>query len=118
LRDDLEQQRDSQGDKRDRRPLLAGEAAVDSLIEAEGAPSDVIAGAADNDGLAFGRPSERRGQGLATGRVETPLVAPLKRPMPGNENPGLENADLIGKNMNVENAATRRVRLSARTVST
>jgi hypothetical protein len=60
-------------------------------------------------GLTYDRPSERR-QGLAMGRVETPLVVPLKRHMTGNENAGLEDADLIGKNMNVEDAAARRVR--------
>jgi hypothetical protein len=44
------------------------------------------------------------------GRVETPLVASLERHMPGNENAGLEDTDLIGKNMNVNDAAARRVR--------
>ncbi len=38
-------------------------------------------------------------------RVETPLVAPLERHMTGKENAGLEDPDLIGKNMNVEDAA-------------
>ena len=44
------------------------------------------------------------------GGIETPLVAPLERRVTGNESAGLEDADLIGKNMNVEDAAARRVR--------
>ena len=71
--------------------------------------SDMIAGAAKDDGLAFGRPSARR-QGLAMSRVETPLAAPLERRVAGDEGAGLEDADFIGENMNVEDAAARRVR--------
>ncbi len=44
------------------------------------------------------------------GGIETPLVAPLERRVTGNESAGLEDADLIGKNMNVEDAAAGRVR--------
>jgi len=44
------------------------------------------------------------------GGVETPLVAPLERRVTGNESAGLEDADHIGKNMNVEDAAAGRIR--------
>ena len=49
-------------------------------------------------------------QGLAVGGVETSLVAPLERRVAGDEIAGLEDADLVGKDMNVEDAAARRVR--------
>jgi hypothetical protein len=42
--------------------------------------------------------------------VETPLVAPLERRVAGDEGAGLEDADFIGENTNVEDAAARRGR--------
>ena len=41
------------------------------------------------------------------GGVETSLVAPLERRVAGDEIAGLEDADLVGKDMNVEDAAAR-----------
>jgi hypothetical protein len=67
----------------------------------------VIAGPADGVGLALARRSQRRRQELAMGRIEAPLVAAIERRMTGNENAGLEDANLIGKNMNVNDAAAR-----------
>ena len=41
---------------------------------------------------------------------QTLLVAPLERRVAGDESAGLEDADFIGENMHVEDAAARRIR--------
>ena len=66
----------------------------------------MIAGATDDDELALARRS--RWQVLAMGRIEMLLVAALERRMTGNENAALEDADFIGKGMNVNDAAACR----------
>ena len=55
--------------------------------------------------LAFGATSIPGRNDLAMRRIETLLVAPFKRNVAGDELAALEDEDLIGKHVNVENPA-------------
>ena len=91
---------------------LIGEAATDGVVEVERAAGDLVAGAANDDGLAIALASARWRQDLAMLGVDVFLIAAFERNMGRDEHAVLEDANLVGEDVNVEDAAARRVRPS------
>ena len=89
---------------------LIGEAATDGVVEVERAARDLVAGAANDDGLAIALASAWWRQDLPMIGVDVFVVAAFERSMRGDENAVLEDANLVGEDVDVEDAATRRVR--------
>src|SRR4249920_152422 len=89
---------------------LIGEAATDGVVEVERAAGDLVAGAANDDGLAIALASAWWRQDLPMIGVDVFVVVAFERSMRGDENAVVEDANLVGEDVDVEDAATRRVR--------
>ena len=84
---------------------MGGETTPDGLIEVEGAPRRLITGTTDSeDGVAPGQPPARRRHGFTVSGIDPSLATALKRPMTGDERTILEDVDLVGQDVNVEDA--------------
>jgi len=86
-----------------------GQAARDGVVEVERATGDDIAGPCKEDRLGGGSAMRRRDR-PAVGRINPALIAALERSMHGNECTAFEDLDLVGKDMDVEDAPARRIR--------
>jgi hypothetical protein len=88
------------------RAYLAGKPPADGLVEVERAAGDLVTGAADDDGLAVPRASARPSRRLPMRRVDVGLITAFERSVDRDQNCVLENADLVGEDMDVEDATT------------
>ena len=86
-----------------------GQAARDGVVEFERAAGHDIAGPCKEDRLGGGSAVGHR-TGPAVGRIDPALVAALERCMRANECTAFEDLDLVGKDMDVEDAPARRIR--------
>jgi hypothetical protein len=92
------------------RASLAGKPTADGLVEVERAAGDLVACAADDDGLAVPRASARPRRRLPMRRVDAGLITAFERSVDRDQNCVLENADLVSEDTDVEDATTSGVR--------
>ena len=69
----------------------------------------MVAGAGQHGRLRLTGATAWKTYGFAMGRVEPLLATPLQRRVRGDQHAVLEDADLVGEDMDVEDAPTRRV---------
>jgi hypothetical protein len=88
------------------------------LVEVERAAGDLVTGTADDNGRAIARASARRGQNPPVRWVNTRLVAAFERGVDGDDRAVLEDADLVGADMDIDNATAGGVRDAVKVAAT
>ena len=83
--------------------------AADGGVEVERATNNTVAGAYQSWDLGIAQVASVGADWLAMRRIEAFLAASFQRGVARNEGPVFEDADLVGENVDVEDAPPRRV---------